>query len=281
MMQRVFLGRLLSLGVVTCFALAIMALPARAADRANIEAFLTTTGFDVAIESIALSAESAPEMLGLDASDFGIEWKRVSEEVFDPAMMRERAMDILEETLEDDLLDHVAAFYASPLGAELVAAENDSHMADEDHKREAGKALVAEMVVDGAGRIDLLERMNHAIDPNDVGPRAAQEIQIRFLLAASYAGVIELRMDEAGLRAALKESEGALRRDMAASALVSAAYTYRAFSDEDIRTYAEALEDPRMQTVYELMNAVHYDIMINRFEALAGRMGDLSPGEEL
>nr|MBR9841947.1 DUF2059 domain-containing protein [Paracoccaceae bacterium] len=256
-------------------------LPARAADRANIEAFLATTGFDVAIDSIAMAAESAPDMLGLDASVFGIEWKRVSEDVFDPALMRERAMDILEATLEEDLLSHAAGFYASDLGRDLVAAENDSHLEEDAHKRAAGQALVAEMVADGSGRLELLKRMNHAIDPNDVGPRAAQEIQIRFLLAASYAGVIALRMDEAGLRAAMKENEGALRRDMAASALTGAAYTYRDFSDAQIETYAEALENPQMQTVYELMNAVHYEIMMNRFEALALRMGELSPGQEL
>lgn len=269
----------LMVGVSLMVSLAV--LPARAADRANIEAFLATTGFDVAIDSIAMAAESAPDMLGLDASVFGIEWKRVSEDVFDPVLMRDRAMDILEATLEEDLLSHAAGFYASDLGQALVAAENDSHLEDDAHKREAGQALVAEMVADGSGRLELLKRMNHAIDPNDVGPRAAQEIQIRFLLAASYAGVIALRMDEAGLRAAMKENEGALRRDMAASALAGSAYTYRDFSDAEVETYAEALEDPQMQTVYELMNAVHYEIMMNRFEALALRMGELSPGQEL
>ena len=269
-------------GVVALgLALSLGAVSGRAADRANIEAFLATTGFDVAIDSIAFSAESAPGMLGLDASDFGLAWAHISKEVFDPALMRARAMDILEETLDDDLLAHAAGFYASPLGQELVAAENDTHMEEDALKREVGRALIADMVATGSARLEALKRMNIAIDPNDVGPRAAQEIQIRFLLAASYAGVIALRMDEAGLRAAMKESEGALRREMSASALVSAAYTYRDFSDEEIETYAEALEDPRMQTVYELMNAVHYDIMMNRFEALALRMGEIGPGEEL
>jgi len=253
----------------------------RAADRANIEAFLTTTGFDVAIDSIAMAAESAPLMLGLDQSAFGIEWKRVSQSVFDPAVMRGRAMDILENTLEDDLLSHAAGFYATDLGRSLVEAENESHMEDDALKRDAGEILVAEMIAEGSGRLELLKRMNYAIDPNDVGPRAAQEVQVRFLLAASYAGVISLRLDEAGLRAAMKENEGALRRDMAASALAGAAYTYRDFPDDALEAYAEAVEDPQMQTVYELMNAVHYEIMINRFEALARRLGEVGPGQEL
>jgi hypothetical protein len=29
------------------------------------------------------------------------------------------------------------------------------------------------------------------------------------------------------------------------------------------------------------MNAVHYEIMINRFEALARRLGEVGPGQEL
>ena len=48
----------------------VTALSAQAADRARLEAFLNVTGFDIALESIKLSAASAPEMLGLD-TDLG------------------------------------------------------------------------------------------------------------------------------------------------------------------------------------------------------------------
>ncbi len=36
-----------------------------------------------------------------------------------------------------------------------------------------------------------------------------------------------------------------------------------------------------MKLVYELMNAVQYEIMANRFEKLAARMAELHPGTEL
>ena len=253
----------------------------QAADRASVQAFLKTTGFDVAIDSITLSAENAPAMLGLENDEFGTEWTYVARQVFDSAFMQERAIGILEATLEDDLLDHAAGFYASELGMRLVEAENIAHFEDDSVKYETGAEMVADMVAEGSGRLELLKRMNHAIDPNDVGPDAVQEIQVRFILAASYAGVIELRVDEEGLRAALKETEGELRREMEASALANAAYTYRTFSDEDLQAYAEALEDPDMQTVYELMNAVHFEVMMNRFEALAAELGDVQPSQEL
>lgn len=260
---------------------AVSATAAWSADRVDVEAFLNITGFDVAIESIALSAESAPEMLGLDAGDFGTEWRFVTSQVFDPAFMTERATKILVETLDEEYLNHAAGFYASDLGLRLVEAENTSHFEDDTVKYDTGRAMVANMVKEGSDRIEMLRRMNHAIDPNDIGTQAVQEIQVRFILAAAFAGVIDLRVDEDGLRAALAENENAMRIEMEASSLASAAYTYRDFSDADVLAYTEALEHPDMQVVYELMNAVHFEVMMNRFEALATKMGDMSPQLDL
>lgn len=272
--------RLSSIGslLAAAFLFIVIATAPRAADRDRLEAFLTITGFDVALDSIALSASDAPVMLGMEASDFGSEWSRVAGEVFDTDKMREIALDILSQTLSDDMLDHAATFYASPLGQRLVEVENISHM-DEDNetRQKVGTALVEE----GGERIELLSRMNEAIDGANTAVRGVNEIQVRFLMAASNAGVLEVELDEQALRAAMKENEEALRASMRESGLVSAAYTYRDLSDADILDYAKALEHPEMQRVYELMNAVQYEIMANRFEILAGRMAGMTPGQEL
>ena len=50
---------------------------------------------------------------------------------------------------------------------------------------------------------------------------------------------------------------------------------------EDLRAYVAALEHPIMARVYELMNAVQYEILANRFEVLAARMRGLTPAQEL
>nr|WP_319948177.1 DUF2059 domain-containing protein [uncultured Shimia sp.] len=252
-----------------------------AADRASVAAFLKVTGFDVAIDSIALSASSAPDMLGMDASDFGLEWTRLANDVFKPELMQTRATDILEQTLSDDMLAHAATFYASDLGQRLVDAENASHFEEDAVKYAEGEKLVTELMAENRARIDMLKRMNQAIDPNDIGPQAIQEIQVRFILAAAYAGLIELRIDEDGLRAALAETEPELLKSMEESALANSAYTYQNFTDAEILAYTEALEDPEMQLVYELMNAVHFEVMLNRFEVLAVRMADMQPAQDL
>ncbi|WP_394349791.1 DUF2059 domain-containing protein [Ruegeria intermedia] len=255
---------------------------AQATSRERIEAFLETTGFDVALESIALASASAPQMVGIDPEGFGSQWTRLSEEVFDTEKMHETAVAILEQTLSDEALTHAVEFYASDLGQRLVEAENASHMIeDNDAKQAEGLRIVADLVREGAMRVEILKRMNRAIDSSETALRAVQEIQVRFLLAASAAGVIDLQLDADGLRALMKANEAQMRQSMQQSALANAAYTYQTFSDADLEAYARALEHPLMQQVYELLNAVQYEIMANRFEALAARMAELRPARDI
>ncbi|WP_170760619.1 DUF2059 domain-containing protein [Ruegeria lacuscaerulensis] len=263
-------------------ALSAWSSPSAAAGRERIEAFLTTTGFDVALESIALASASAPQMLGIDPGGFGSDWARLTEEVFDTEDMHETAVSILEQTLSDEALAHAVEFYASDLGQRLVEAENDSHMIeDEDAKQLEGQEIVAELIQQGSKRVESLKRMNRAIDSSGTALRALQEIQLRFLLAASASGVIELQLNADELRQMMKQNEAGMRQALQLSALAGAAYTYQDFSDADVIAYAEALEEPLMQEVYELLNAIQYEIMAMKFEVLAARMADLHPAQDI
>ncbi len=268
--------------LVLLFAVLAGAGGAAASDRARIRAFLDVTGFDVMLDSIAFSAAAAPEMLGIEADDFGSEWGRVSREVFDTGVMRDLGLDILQQTLTDDLLNHAVDFYATDLGRRLVATENASHMIGDDAAKLAeGQRIVADLVAQESLRLEILKRMNRAIDASDTGVRAVQQIQMRFLLAASAAGVIDLQMDAEELSAWFKAQEGDLRRTMQIAALAGAAQTYQDFSDADLAAYAVALEQPEMMRVYELLNAVQYEITANRFEVLAARLAGLPQSQEL
>jgi hypothetical protein len=262
--------------------LGAMAATAEPPERENLETFLEVTGFDVALESIRLSADAAPQMLGLQADDFGSEWKRLVGEVFETQGMHDMAVDILEETLTDALLTHAADFYASDLGQRLVVAENRSHMIEEDDlKSESGGQIIEGLTRLDSPRIAILERLNAASGSEDSALRSIQEVQIRFLMAAAGAGVIELQMDEPDLREAMRSQEDELRASLRQSALEGAAYTYQAFSDDEMTAYAVALEHPDMREVYELMNAVQYEIMANRFEAVADRLRLMQPSQDL
>tara|TARA_R110002110_G_scaffold100205_1_gene255493 strand:+ start:404 stop:1249 length:846 start_codon:yes stop_codon:yes gene_type:complete len=273
---------LIALCLLAFSGLASLSTPAKAADPARLEAFLEVTGFDVALESIRLSADSAPAMLGLQAEDFGSEWSRLVREVFATDIMHDMALEILGNTLSDDLLNHAADFYAGDLGKRLVQVENKSHMVEEDGlKSETGTEIIDGLVRIGSPRVAILNRLNGATNVEDTSIKAIQEVQIRFLMAAASAGVIELRMEEPDLREAMRAQQDELRTSIKANALASSAYTYQAFSDDEVATYADALENTKMQEVYALMNAVQYEIMANRFEAVAERLADMQPSQDL
>lgn len=272
----------LRLAVSFLFVLILVPVQAFAANRDRIEAFLTTTGFDVALESIALASGSAPQMLGIDPEGFGSDWTRLTKEVFDTEVMHETAVTILEQTLSDDALAHAVEFYATDLGQRLVEAENASHMIeDEESKNREGYEIVGSLMQEGSQRVESLKRMNRAIDSSGTALRALQEIQLRFLLAASASGVIDLELDENEMREMMKRGEAGMRQSLQMSALAGAAYTYKDFSDADVDTYVEALEQPLMQEVYELLNAIQYEIMAMRFEVLATRMAELHPAQDI
>ena len=256
--------------------------PSIAAKRERIEAFLGVTGFDVALDSIAHSAASAPVMLGLDIGVFGEGWVNLTEEVFDQKTMREMAIGILDSNLRDEALAHAAEFYASDLGQRLVAAENAAHMMESDtRKLEEGAVLVEEMLRSDGARLRYIQRMLAAIDGQDVAVKALQMIQLRFMLAAAAAGVFELPVDEEGLAAILKQQESLLRNTIRRNGLVSAAWVYRNFSDEEMLAYTVALEKSLMREVYELLNAVQYEITANRLENLARRMSEMMRRQDI
>lgn len=268
--------------LVPLVVIATLAQPLAAANRDRIEAFLTTTGFDVALESIALASASAPGMLGLDPDGFGADWTRMTQEVFDTGEMHETAVTILEQTLSDQALTHAVEFYATDLGQRLVAAENASHLVEDDEAKQLeGQKIVSGLIQNGSHRVESLKRMNRAIDASGTAVRALQEIQVRFLLAASASGVIDLQLGGDELRQMMKANEPEMRRSLQLSSLAGAAYTYQTFSDADVDAYADALEAPLMQEVYELLNAIQYEIMAMRFEVLAARMAELRPAQDI
>ncbi len=265
-----------------CAAIVTIAKPSDAQNTDRLEAFLSATGFDVALESMKLTASSAPAMIGVEAENFGLQWTALVADIFDAQKMHDMAIDILSQTLEGDLMIHAVDFYTSDLGARLLVVENASHMKDDDElKAESGQAIVAGLVQIGSPRLEELKRLNDAVGSEDASIHAIQEVQVRFLMAAAAAGVIELRMDETDLRENLKRQEGEMRRNMKVNGLAASAYTYQSFSDDEISAYADALEHPKMQKVYALMNAVQFEIMADRYEQMALAMSELRPTQEL
>jgi hypothetical protein len=85
--------------VATFLSVNILPSGATAAEETKVDAFLNVTGFDVSLDSIRLSAQSAPMMLGMDADDFGYQWTLIANDVFASEGLRETALDMLSQAL--------------------------------------------------------------------------------------------------------------------------------------------------------------------------------------
>ena len=254
---------------------------AQAAEDGKIREFLKVTGFDVAIASIQLGAMAGPALTGEDPEVFGKQWTRLAEEIFDPDEMIDDAVEMLAAVMPDPLLDHGVDFYGSDLGQRVVAVENESHMADDEKIYAEGETLAGKLIDEGSIRVDLFRAMSDAIGSTETAIRSIVEIQVRYLMAAVAAGASDFDISEEDLRLMLMEQAGQMREGIEVNTLISNAYAYRDLTDSELIDYLSALQDPQMGQVYEILNAVQYQIMADRYEALASRLADLSPEQEL
>ena len=254
---------------------------AQAAEDGKIREFLKVTGFDVAIASIQLGAMAGPALTGEDPEVFGKQWTMLAEEIFDPDEMIDDAVEMLAAVMPDPLLDHGVDFYGSDLGQRVVAVENESHMADDEKKYAEGETLAGKLIDEGSIRVDLFRAMSDAIGSTETAIRSIVEIQVRYLMAAVAAGASDFDISEEDLRLMLMEQAGQMREGIEVNTLISNAYAYRDLTDSELIDYLSALQDPQMGQVYEILNAVQYQIMADRYEALASRLADLSPEQDL
>jgi len=263
------------------FVIILTAFPLYGADRDKIKAFMKVTGFDVSLESMRVSAGDAPAMLGMDSADFGRSWKLTADELFSPDSLKEDALDILQQALSDDVLLHASEFYASDLGRRLVTAENLSHFEDSELKKQQGEILLVGLLNRDSPQPQYFRDMAKDIGAIDSGIRSFREVQVRFIMAAMGSGLIEQRLDEPDLRNMLAKEDASIKEQMLKNIVIANSYTYRDFTDLEIAKYQGALSTDEMKEVYELMNAIHFAIMADRYERLAVEMVKLHPLQEL
>lgn len=268
-------------GATTLFLSLAWATLASAADRDTLLHFLEVTGFDVAITSMQQSAMDSPGITGDAPGEFGTQYTALAERVFDPDLMLNRAVDIMEAGMPEELVQHGIDFYASDLGKRLVEVENLSHVTPDEERYAIGEEVLTKLLDEDPGRVEDYQAMMDAIGGIDASIRAVTEVQVRYLLAAIGAGTLELDYSEEELRQLIAAQEPDIRRNLAVYSMLGAAYTYRDMSDEDIRDYRVALEEPDMKQIYELLNAIQFEVMAERYEVLASELAGLSPEQEL
>ncbi len=92
------------------------------------------------------------------------------------------------------------------------------------------------LAADDPDRLKQLSRLSLATGSADTSIRAIIEVQVRYLMAASHAGIIRLRVDETDLRLMLQSQIDPMRAEVEKGGAVrSAAWAYRDISTEDLK----------------------------------------------
>jgi hypothetical protein len=226
-------------------------------------------------------AMAGPGLAGDVPGAFGVQWTALAKKVFDPDLMLNRAIDMMQAVMPDDLVTHGQAFYETDLGQRIVAAENESHLTPDEKRHAEGEKIVADLTKSDPARLDDYRAMQAAIGGVDASVKAVLEIQYRYLTAANEAGVINLAFSGKELRKALEKQVPEVSKNILRYSLLGSAYAYRDFSDDEVHKYRAALEDPKMKQVYEVLNGIQYEIMAERYETLASKLKGLSPQQDI
>lgn len=263
--------------------LSMVPFSAFAASEEKVNEFLNVTGFDVAIDSLPSSADNAPTMLGLEKSDFGPGFEAGAQRAFDLSVMRPKAVEMILENLSDEEIEHAIAFYSSELGRRLVVSENASHVEDDVSARQGrGGMILAQMgPEEQEERVDVLKVLAEASVTMEESLTNQAGAQFRFLVAADYEDLYTLALPEGMMYNLLLATMLEMKNDILMDAVVSSAATYEDFSNEELATYTAALQEEDMQSVYEVMDNVYFELLGDGFEKLAREMAQLGVSEEL
>ena len=142
-------------------------------------------------------------------------------------------------------------------------------------------AIVSDLIDDNSPRLQMFRDMSDAIGGIDNSVRSVIEIQVRYFMAAMAAGSIEGDLSEEDLRGMLASQAEDIRQNVELYSMLGSAYTYRDLSDEDLAEYVSALQDPKMRQVYEILNAIQFEVMAERYERLAAALVDLAPQQDI
>ncbi len=261
------------------FLCALTGTSAQAQQKQNSMAhFLAVTGFDQTVVSLKLNVMHAPHVFGMQRSRLQADWLAVVEVIFDETDMLKRLEAKLANSLTENSQLFAVEFYGSDLGRRIADAESkalDPFQSDDQN------AKATAMFFDG--RPDRRSKLHDLKTVTETLAHSFQVftlVQTSFLKAAKVAGVQNDVYDTEKLETFATSDLSTFTISLTERALVQAAGTYRAFSDDDLDIYLAALQDKNMREAYRLVNEVLIHLLIDRLNAVAKELSKLKKAQK-
>lgn len=239
-----------------------LAAPAVAQDDPRVDLaaeVLLLNGFDTLTEDQARSLATAPEGTRDSDPNMADAWDRLAPRFFEPEPVFNAAAGDLAELASDAELQVLRDFFASALGQQVTQLEEATQTEDMDDVDQV--ALGRDILADDtdAERLEALQRLALAFGTPE--ETAAMSLNTQFVFQQALNENLGRAIPDADLLAMIIRQQNDMIDRLRTESVARKAFVYQSLSVEEVNAYAELIESPAGQKMYDAVeNAMAREI---------------------
>ena len=240
-MWRKHFGSMRIFQVLFCFALFVVSVNGTAA---TVDRLMQASGITKQLESFPdmLKAGINQEQLqqGGENNPISSVITRAVDQSIQPIIIKNNIRNLLEKNMTEAELAGLMRWYDSDLGKEVTRAEEQAST-PEGYRQ---LARMAEQLMQDKKRLDLVAEIDEVIQATEFSYELQMGTQIGIIAAMQNMMNPESSVDMEMLRMQMQSQELQMKQVLHENVLLSLSYTYRDFSDAEVKQYIDFLKTP-------------------------------------
>ena len=194
----------------------------------------------------------------------GLAWRAEAERIHDVGRAMEDMRTSLSESLADDQIEPVIAFFETELGAKIISAEisaREAMLADEVD--EMAEDALAEMRARDDNRLDAIARFIQANDLIEANVVGGLNSNFAFFRGLADGGAYETEMTDSQMLAEVWSQEEELRQGSEDWLFSYLSLAYSALADDELEAYIE-ISETKAGSVFNRAIFAAFDVLFTR-----------------
>lgn len=251
------------IAVAWLFLLALIpAQAATAAEPSRAAAMLRLLGFDTAIRSFVDEVKNTDT--GIESDDPSFEEARaaIADRIFRTDALFAAVAARVDGKFDAEEYDALEAYFSQGVGRRVTEAEEYAQAPENAAERAAETpAIVEELLASNSGRLRQIEQMIDALDIVSSGTAMAMNLGFAMVSGMASSGQLPGVTDDDQILMMLNDRRDQIEAEVFNAAVLSAAYTYRDISDDDMADYLAFLESDLGRKLYRVMEEAQASVL--------------------